>query len=78
LRLPKVDGWEVLERIRGDERTRLLPVVVLASAQEEEDRPRGNELGVNSFVQKPVDFQCFGDAARQLGLYWMLLNRPAP
>ena len=76
LRLPKVDGLEVLRRIREDQHTRLVPVVVLTSSKEEEDRLRGYELGANSYVQKPVDFQCFSDAVRQLGMYWVLLNRP--
>ncbi len=78
LRLPKVDGLEVLRRIRAHERTRLVPIVVLTSSKEEEDRLRGYELGANSFVQKPVDFGCFADAVRQLGMYWVLLNQPPP
>ena len=78
LRLPKVDGLEVLRRIRADPRTRLVPVVVLTSSKEEEDRLRGYELGANSYVQKPVSFHGFSDAVRQLGMYWMLLNQPPP
>jgi two-component system response regulator len=78
LRLPKVDGLEVLRRIRAHERTRLVPVVVLTSSKEEEDRLRGYELGANSFVQKPVDFGGFADAVRQLGMYWVLLNQRPP
>jgi two-component system response regulator len=75
LRLPKVNGLQVLERIRGDERTALLPVVVLTSSDEEQDIVRSYELGVNSYIQKPVDFDQFVQAARTLGLYWVVLNR---
>ena len=78
LKLPKVDGLEVLRRIRADERTRRLAVVVLTSSKEEGDIIRSYDLGANSFVQKPVDFARFMDAARQLGLYWLVLNEPAP
>lgn len=76
LKLPKIDGLEVLRRIRADVRTRLLPVVVLTSSDEEEDRLRGYELGANSYVRKPVDFDSFVHATGQLGLYWLLLNQP--
>ncbi|HNA30985.1 MAG TPA: response regulator [Thiobacillaceae bacterium] len=76
IKLPKIDGLEVLRRIRADERTRLLPVVLLTSSDEEEDRLRGYALGANSYVRKPVDFDDFIQAAGQLGLYWLLLNRP--
>lgn len=76
LKLPKIDGLEVLRRIRADEHTRLLPVVLLTSSNEEEDRLRGYSLGANSYVRKPVDFDAFVQAAGQLGLYWMLLNQP--
>lgn len=76
LKLPKIDGLEVLRRIRADERTRLLPVVILTSSNEEEDRIRGYSLGANSYVRKPVDFDQFVKAAGQLGLYWLLLNEP--
>jgi CheY-like chemotaxis protein len=76
LKLPKIDGMEVLRRIRADERTRLLPVVLLTSSNEEEDRLRGYALGANSYVRKPVDFDAFMQAAGQLGLYWLLLNQP--
>lgn len=78
LKLPKIDGLEVLRRIRADERTRLLPVVLLTSSNEEEDRLKGYMLGANSYVRKPVDFDEFVRAAGQLGLYWILLNEPPP
>lgn len=78
LKLPKVDGLEVLRRIRADERTRLLPVVLLTSSKEEKDVIAGYELGANSYVRKPVDFLQFVDAAQQLGLYWLVLNETIP
>lgn len=78
LKLPRVDGLQVLERIRGDARTRDLPVVVLTSSDEEEDRHRSYALHVNSYVRKPVDFDRFQAAVRQLGLYWTVLNEPPP
>lgn len=78
LMLPKVDGFGVLERLRGDERTRLLPVVVLTSSNTEEDIVRSYELGVNSYVRKPVSFGEFSQAVRQLGLYWLVLNESGP
>jgi len=78
LKLPKVDGLEVLRRLRADERTKLLPVVVLTSSNEEQDLINGYELGANSYVRKPVDFAQFTEAIRQLGLYWFLLNEPPP
>mgnify|MGYP001584469835 CR=1 FL=1 len=78
IKLPKVDGLEVLRRIRADSRTRLLPVVILTSSKEEQDLSNGYSLGANSYVRKPVDFVQFTDAVRQLGLYWLLLNEPAP
>ena len=78
LKLPKVDGLEVLRRVRGDERTRLLPVVILTSSNEERDVINGYKLGTNSYIQKPVDFAAFMDAVGQLGLYWLMLNQPVP
>jgi two-component system response regulator len=78
LKLPKLDGIDVLRRIRGDERTRLLPVVILTSSNEDKDRLDGYSSGANSFVKKPVEFQEFAEAVRQLGLYWLLLNQPPP
>lgn len=78
LKLPKVDGLDVLRRIRADERTRRLPVVVLTSSNEERDVLRSYDLGANSFVRKPVDFAQFLEAAQQLGLYWLVVNEPAP
>jgi two-component system response regulator len=78
LKLPRIDGLEVLRRVRGDERTRVLPVVILTSSIEERDRIDGYRLGANSYVQKPVDFTEFVEAVRQLGLYWLLLNQPPP
>jgi two-component system, response regulator len=75
LKLPKVDGLEVLEKVRADERTRLLPIVILTSSREEQDLTAGYRLGANSYVVKPVEFGSFVDAVRQLGLYWVLLNK---
>ena len=78
LKLPKVDGLEVLRRIRSDDRTRLLPVVILTSSKEEADLVGGYRLGANSYVRKPVDFNAFLEATRQLGLYWLVLNEAPP
>ena len=78
MKLPKVDGLEVLRRLRANEHTRLLPVVILTSSNEEQDRVNGYGLGANSYVRKPIDFGQFIDAVRQLGLYWLILNEPAP
>jgi CheY-like chemotaxis protein len=78
LKLPKIDGLEVLRRIRADERTKLLPVVILTSSKEEQDLINGYKFGANSYVRKPIDFAQFTEAARQLGLYWMILNEPPP
>jgi two-component system response regulator len=78
LKLPKVDGLEVLARLRSDKRTKLLPVVILTSSIEEQDLLRGYDLGANSYVRKPVDFGQFTEAVRHLGLYWLLLNERPP
>jgi two-component system response regulator len=78
LKLPKVDGLEVLRRLRADPRTRLIPVVILTSSREEQDLIAGYSLGANSYVRKPVDFGQFTDAVRQLSLYWLVLNEPPP
>jgi two-component system response regulator len=78
LKLPKIDGLEVLRRIRSEEKTKLLPVVILTSSDEEGDLLGGYEAGCNSYVCKPVDFQQFAEAVRQLGLYWLLLNEGPP
>ena len=78
LKLPRVPGLEVLRAIRANPRTRRMPVVILTSSKEERDVAAGYDLGVNSYIQKPVDFARFVDAIRQLGLYWLLLNEPPP
>jgi two-component system response regulator len=78
LKLPKIDGLEVLRRIRSDERTRLAPVVILTSSREEQDLITGYSLGANSYIRKPVDFAQFVEAVRQLGLYWLVLNEQPP
>jgi two-component system response regulator len=78
LNLPKVDGHEVLRRIRTDDRTKLLPVVVLTSSREEEDVLASYKLGANAYVRKPVDFGEFAEAAKTVGLFWLLWNEPAP
>lgn len=75
LKLPKVDGLEILQRCKADPRTKNIPVVVLTSSREEQDLIRSYNLGVNSYVVKPVDFPQFSDAVRQLGMYWILLNQ---
>ncbi len=78
IKMPKVDGLQVLRRIREEDSTKLLPVVILTSSTEEKDIVNGYELGANSYVNKPVDFKQFLDAVKQLGLYWLLLNEPVP
>jgi len=75
LKLPKINGLEVLQRLKSDSRTRLIPVVILSSSREEKDVRAGYQLGVNSYIVKPVDFQQFTEAIRSLGLYWVRLNQ---
>jgi two-component system response regulator len=78
LKLPKIDGLEVLRAIRDDARTKAIPVVILTSSKEQKDVIKGYNLGVNAFVQKPVDFEQFGEAIRQIGMFWMLINQSPP
>ena len=78
LKLPKLDGFEVLRQVRAQETTRLLPVVILTTSNEERDRLAGYRNGANSYVRKPIDFNEFIEAVRQLGLYWLILNQPPP
>ncbi|MGH2490205.1 MAG: response regulator [Candidatus Limnocylindria bacterium] len=78
LKLPKVDGLEVLRQIREDARTKLLPVVILTSSKEESDLLRGYELRANSYIRKPVDFPRFVESVREIGMYWLVLNEPPP
>jgi len=78
LKLPKVDGLDVLRQLREDPRTALLPVVILTSSKEESDVLRGYELRANSYIRKPVDFARFVEAVREIGMYWLVLNEPPP
>ena len=78
LKMPRADGLQVLKKMREDERTKRLPVVIFTSSDEEEDLIRSYELGANSYVRKPVEFSQFVEATKQLGLYWLVLNRSAP
>lgn len=78
LKLPKVDGLEVLRQMKADEHTRNIPVVILTSSKEERDVVQGYKLGVNSYIQKPVDFEQFRQTVKKAGLYWLLINQPPP
>jgi two-component system response regulator len=78
LKLPKVDGMEVLRAIKADPRTRAIPVVILTASKEEKDLVNGYQLGVNAYIQKPVDFEKFRDIVRELGLFWLVVNQPPP
>jgi two-component system, response regulator len=78
IKMPRVDGLDVLRAIKGDARTRSIPVVVMTASREEQDLVQSYQLGVNSYIQKPVDFDRFRDVVRQLGLYWLIVNEPAP
>ncbi len=78
LKLPKISGLEVLRRMRSDPRTKCIPVVILTSSREEQDLIGGYKMGANSYIQKPVDYQQFVEAIKQLGVYWMVLNEPPP
>lgn len=78
LKLPKIDGLEVLKRLRAEEKTKLLPVIIFSSSKEEEDLVNGYSFGANSYVHKPIDFNQFAEAVRQLQLYWLVLNEPPP
>ena len=78
LKLPRVDGLEVLRRVRADERTRRMPVVILTTSKEEQDIAQSYDLGANSYIRKPVDFKQFVESVERLGLYWLVMNEPPP
>ena len=78
LNLPKIDGLEVLKKLRANERTKLIPIVILTSSKEQKDLVNGYKLGCNSYIRKPVDFNQFAEAIKQLGLYWLVLNEALP
>ena len=78
LNLPRINGFQILERIRADKRTKLIPVIVLTSSNEEQDIKKAYALGANSYIRKPVDFKKFTDVAQHMGLYWVVLNEPPP
>lgn len=78
LKLPRIEGLEVLRRLRADSRTRRIPVVILTSSSEEQDIAAGYDLGTNSYIRKPVDFHQFADVIKQLGMYWLVTNQPPP
>jgi two-component system response regulator len=78
LKIPKVDGLEVLRAVKGDPRTKAIPVVVLTSSREENDLVESYRLGVNAYIQKPVEFDAFREAVKQLGVFWLVINEPAP
>jgi CheY-like chemotaxis protein len=78
LKLPKIDGLEVLRQLRQDERTKLIPVVILTSSKEEQDLIQSYTLGVNSYIRKPVDFNQFNEVVNKLGFYWLILNESSP
>jgi two-component system, response regulator len=78
LKLPKVDGMEVLKQVKGDPRTRTIPVVIMTSSKEERDLVAGYHLGANSYIQKPVDFDQFRETVKSVGLYWLVINQPVP